>query len=127
MKRIKFEGRVSLRPWNNTKVVYLSDDEEEALPDRLEEISEKRVSVRYWVAEKQATAAEITEEFAKTLSGRVNLKFGAVYNELSGHLWTDNELMVGGHDLLNELSSYNGKWLVLEIDIYEENEGDVRV
>lgn len=42
------------------------------------------------------------------------------YSEITGCLWTDEELKVGGHDLLAELDSYNGKYLVMEVKKWEK-------
>jgi hypothetical protein len=33
-------------------------------------------------------------------------------------LWTDEDLNVGGHDLLEEIRSYLGKFIYLEVDVH---------
>src|SRR5437868_3327415 len=44
--------------------------------------------------------------------GRINHSH---YSEITGYLWTDENLMVGGHDLLDELRSHKGSFVHLEI------------
>jgi hypothetical protein len=40
---------------------------------------------------------------------------GHRYSEITGYLWTDEEIMVGGHDLIEELHDHLGKFCHLEI------------
>ena len=47
--------------------------------------------------------------------GGIEADFNPRYSEITGYLWTDEELNVGGHDLMAELKSNVGKWLILEI------------
>ena len=46
-------------------------------------------------------------------------RFGACYSEYTGYLWTDEEVLIGGHDLIEELRGCEGKWLLLEIVVHE--------
>ncbi|MNJ80064.1 hypothetical protein D3C77_783070 [compost metagenome] len=50
--------------------------------------------------------------------GFCDVGYGARYSELTGYLWTDEYLKVGGHDIIEELRSYVGKWLILEIEVH---------
>lgn len=95
-----------------------SDVEDEPLAERLEFMDCRTVTVRYWVAEKQCTKEEAVEDFAGTLMGRAKSDFGARYSEITGYLWTDEHIQVGGHDLLDELKSYIGQFLILEIELH---------
>ncbi|MDB4461373.1 hypothetical protein N9043_00320 [bacterium] len=39
-----------------------------------------------------------------------------VYGEITGYCHTEESMMIGGHDLHKELSSFIGKWIVLIVD-----------
>jgi hypothetical protein len=41
--------------------------------------------------------------------------YRGVLSEYTGYLWTDEDLMVGGHDLLAELKSHLGKFCHLYV------------
>ena len=65
------------------------------------------VSVRYVVSEKPIE--DIDEEIANiviSLEGDLGIKHYSHFSDLTGYLWTDNEMNVGGHDLLAELKSH---------------------
>ena len=101
-------------------ILYLSDEPTEPLIERLqEEISEHQISVRYWICDQEETKSSAIEAFLHVLDGVADVKFGSRYSEATGYLWTDEELMVGGHDLVQELSSATGKFLILEVDIHQ--------
>jgi hypothetical protein len=55
--------------------------------------------------------------------GEGDATFGARYSEDTGYLWTDEELNVGGHDLLGELESHEGRYCLLEIRYSHEVPG----
>lgn len=76
----------------------------------------KKVTVRYWITEKEMEKQELIEENLKRISGAVSAKYYDRYSELTGYLWTEEGAKVGGHDLLQELTSNNGKFLYMEID-----------
>lgn len=73
------------------------------------------VNVSYFVSDKPETLEEIQKDFILHLTGAAESKFGSHYSELTGYLWTDEELKVGGHDLIGELKSKMGKYLYLTV------------
>jgi hypothetical protein len=81
-----------------------------------------RVNVRYWISDKQMDKSELQEEYLKTVMGLSTSDYGAHYSDLTGYLWTDEEWNVGGHDLVTEFKSNVGKWLTLEIELYEKGD-----
>ena len=95
-----------------------SDEEDDPLADRLDFMNRRQVTVRYWIAEKRCTKEEASEDLMGTLMGRAESDFGARYSEYTGYLWTDENIDVGGHDLLSELRGYNGQFLILEIELH---------
>ena len=66
-----------------------------------------QVSVRYIISDNPITDPEyLIASFVSQLDGVIELKHNSHFSELTGYLWTDNELKIGGHDLLKELSSH---------------------
>lgn len=91
---------------------------DEPLADLIEDDMTERgrfASVRYWVTDEPRTREELDDGMIRTLEGDLDAKFHVHYSEIIGYLWTDEELTVGGHDLLEELRSFKGKYLYLEI------------
>lgn len=87
------------------------------LAEELEFLKNKEVSVRYWISDKEISISDAIESFALKVMGLCYAKFDVNYSEATGFLWTDEFLKVGGHDLLKELKSYVGKYLIIEIEI----------
>lgn len=83
-----------------------------------DEIGNKQVSVRYWINDKSCTREEAKGHFTNKLLGILDAEWNPVYGDVTGFLWADEHLRVGGHDLLRELRSFHGRWLILEVDIH---------
>lgn len=105
----------------NGTILCVADGTNEPLAEILYyKIARKKVTVRYWISDTPATKEELKEDFiVKSLGGVANCKYGSHYSELTGYLWTDEELKIGGHDLLNELKSFKDKWIILEIEVHK--------
>ena len=100
---------------DSTDVLFLSSIAD-PLAEELKWMHGKNVTVRYWLSDVDAEKDSVDEEFLKVMSGYADVEFWARYSEITGYLWTDEELTIGGHDLMWELSSNEGKWLILEIE-----------
>ena len=74
------------------------------------------LSVRYFVSDNEASLEQAQEAWLRTLFGASDANVGHAYSEFTGYLWTDEEINVGGHDLIAELHSHVGKYLNLEIE-----------
>ena len=83
-----------------------------------EDFEAKQVTVRYWTSDVEKTKEEIQESVLRKLFGDVDAMYSDSYSEITGYLWTDEELNVGGHDLIEEIRSYLGKFIYLEVDIH---------
>jgi hypothetical protein len=83
-----------------------------------EDINGKMVSVRYWISDTEKSKQELQEDLIKRISGAIDADYGDRYSDLTGYLWTDEELKIGGHDILNELRNNVGKFLYMIIDIH---------
>jgi len=50
--------------------------------------------------------------------GLPELEFEPRYSEITGYLWTDETLKIGGHNILDVLESNEGKHIYLEIEVH---------
>jgi hypothetical protein len=79
------------------------------------------LSVRYWTSDAEMTDDGLRECAVRALFGDgEGTRYSAHYSEVTGYLWTDEDIMVGGHDLLAELESHLGRWCLLEIGYSRE-------
>lgn len=94
------------------------------LMDDREEFGEY-LTVRYYICSEEIDEKDLLPTFLKQLLGGPadNIEYVVHYSEDTGYLWTDENLIVGGHDLLEELRGYAGYWLHMEIDFSKESAG----
>ena len=117
-----YEGQLSLRCYGEIEnMLYLSSIKDPLL-EGLECMCGRSVTVRYWITSKQCTMEEAQTLTAMTALGLIDVEFEHHYSEHTGYLWTDEKLVVGGHDLLRELQSGAGKWLIMEVAIHRSYE-----
>jgi hypothetical protein len=120
MERKTYTGKLELKDWGETyDILFVSSLEDPIAEVLQEDIAGKQVTARYWITDKEATKEEAQEDFVKKLMGIADCDFGSHYSEITGYLWTDEEIKIGGHDLIEELKSYVGQWLILEVDVHE--------
>jgi hypothetical protein len=119
-KTVSFWGRISEKCIGESDpVLFVSDSS--LIGDLEPLIKGKFVSVRYWISGEEKTKEEAEFDFIETLLGIADCELDIRYSEDTGYLWTNEDLLVGGHDLLSELKSFIGKWLILEIDISDDD------
>ena len=116
MKTKTYQGLLTEHSYGEADDILFLSTVSDPLAEELEWMRGKQVTVRYWVSDNEATKEEASEDAMKQVMGKADGEFGARYSEITGYLWTDEELKVGGHDLLDELRSGVGKWLILEVD-----------
>jgi hypothetical protein len=106
---------------------------DEILAELLEdEFARKTVTVRYYVCPTLMTLEEAEERFIRDLfvnhdvsvdygeaEGEVEAEYGVYYSEITGYLWTDEGIVIGGHDLLKELYNFAGHYLILVVDVHD--------
>jgi hypothetical protein len=112
-----YQGLLSIQPHGEYDEALYISSVDAPLADELAWIAGKIVTVRYWITDKPCTKDEAQEAAILQIMGLADVDFGARYSEATGYLWTDEELNIGGHDLLAELKSNVGKWCILEIEI----------
>ncbi len=74
------------------------------------------LTVRYWIADIKATKDALQEAWLRQVMGLGEAEFAHRYSEITGYLWTDEEVKVGGHELLDELKAEVGRFCHLEIE-----------
>ncbi|MCK5603846.1 hypothetical protein KAR91_18305 [Candidatus Pacearchaeota archaeon] len=70
------------------------------------------LSVSYFICSHEMTK----NKACKHLYGYADGICEVSYSETTGYLWTNQELNVGGHDLVAELVSYKDKYIILTIE-----------
>ena len=78
------------------------------------------LSIQYWVSNKPITTSKLKIMALDWLEGLGNAEYGVAWSETSGYLWTNEKLQVGGHDLLQELKTRQGKYIILKIKFSKE-------
>jgi hypothetical protein len=106
----------------SSDILQLFDDERQSGASLAESIEEDIsdlghfLTVRYWTSDQKLEPDQIKEEFIKKIYGLGFAEFDVWYSEITGYLFTRESLEVGGHDLLVELKSIDGRYLHMEID-----------
>jgi hypothetical protein len=73
------------------------------------------LTVRYFITKESIPEDMVIPELLKTLAGWGDAKYAMVYTEMTGYIYTEEDLLIGGHDLLAELKNNLGKFCQLEI------------
>jgi len=87
------------------------------------------VFVRYYIADKPLTLAQASEALVYKSLGLGNLDARYIleaYSEYTILEWEHNAV-VGGHDLLKELDTYTGKYLILVITESDTMVDDIQI
>lgn len=75
----------------------------------------KNTTVRWWLADRELSDDERTDVIVQMASGVPKTEWVGVYSEVTGHLWTEEEFQIGGHDMVDIIGSRNnGKWCYIE-------------
>lgn len=78
------------------------------------------LSVQYFIAAKKCSLESCKRGMLQLLTGNGNAEYFMKFSDITGYLWTTEDLMVGGHDLLRELKSYAGKYVYLDVMFSKE-------
>ena len=103
-------------------ILFLEGHDYPVAEELCDEIANKFVFIRYYVSNIKITLEQAEEYFIRQLYGEIEVNYEMRYSEITGYLWTDEELKVGGHDLLEEFKTYIGKYLILIAEIDEDKE-----
>ena len=86
----------------------------------------KQVSVRYFLTDEARSVEQLNDALAHIAEGFGEAEYNHRYSEITGYLWTDEEAVVGGHDLVKELRGSLGKHLYMEVTVHTAPVGAAR-
>ena len=92
------------------------------LADELYIMAGKKVTVRYWASDREKSPDDLKGDFIRRVMGIGRAEYTDHYSELTGYLGTDENLKIGGHDLMEELRTHVDEFLHLEITIHSVSE-----
>lgn len=119
MKTIILRGFLTEAAYGEGDALYLSDNEN-PLVERLEEIKDKQVSIRWFTSDKEKIFEQAEEDLIRTIMGEAEeVYLNNAYSDYTGYLYTDENLTVGGHDLIEELRSFKGQFINMEVIVHE--------
>lgn len=78
------------------------------------------LSVQYFVSNVELPLETLQIEWLNRMEGLSDAKYEVRWSDITGYLWTDEDIHIGGHDLLEELQLYVGKFLHCEV-IYSDD------
>jgi len=86
------------------------------------------VTVNYHITDQPFSQEELTSMvIAKmcgvSFKGNAECSYYHQYSEITGYLWTTEKFIVGGHNMISELSSYLGKWCHLTLIVHNTIRG----
>lgn len=120
METIIYKGivRESTRG-ENDDALFIGDNSQPIAEIFEEDFEGKQVTVRYWISDKEKTKQELIKSCLYNLLGVVNAQYRDSYSEITGYLWTDENLYIGGHDLLEEIRNHKDEFIYLEVDVHD--------
>lgn len=107
---------------NEHQCLHIGGD---AVAEAFKEFVGKVITLRYWVFNKAiVTVEEATELMLESIFeiGAVHSKCIHHWSEMTGYLYTTEECVVGGHDMLFILKSFIGLHVLLEVKAHEGEE-----
>jgi hypothetical protein len=113
-----YAGMIRVADHGESDDVLFVGDATEPLAELIENDIEQHgphLSVTYWITDKPHTHDEIQEAWLRHILGDTEVEFTVHWSDITGYLYTDEEITVGGHDLLGELRTAAGKYVCLEI------------
>lgn len=116
MKNIIVKGLIKvIKEYDSGDGLYVGD---EVLSESLDELNEQIVTLRFYISDQEKTIDELKQNLILSMVGAVNADYGDAYSEATGYLWTTDELQIGNHDILENISVHQGKYAYIEIDIH---------
>jgi hypothetical protein len=103
----KSDEEFSYNKWDNNPLAEILECD----------IANKQVTVKYYISNKKLSLEKANDCFIRQLCGLADADYCMRYSEYTGYLWTDEEIKIGGHDLLKELKCYENDYLILIVDI----------
>ena len=123
----EYKGWLMERSYGEGEALYLVDDPEPLVERIKNDMCRygKYLTVRYFISNIKMSKEQANENLNRTVMGETDAKIKSRYSDITGYLWTDEELNVGGHDLIGELYNCKDKYMIMEIEFYK-NKNDIK-
>ncbi len=83
----------------------------------------KFASVSFFISETKIENPEkVKEEFIESMVGGAQASYSHMHTSLTGYIGTRSEFKVGNHDMIKILRGYMGKYIHMEVSIYNKEE-----
>jgi hypothetical protein len=118
-----YKGKLYERDYGESDQVLFIGDSTEPILEVLQHDIKKYgpyLSIRYFIMERDASIQEIEDCYFHVLIGASEATFCPSYSEATGYLYTTEEFVVGGHDVLEELRYSIGYYILLEIEFSKD-------
>lgn len=119
---VYLKGRIVEHAWDEGDAIAVEKDngDYDFVSEFFEELTGECVSVNYYISDENKTREELQENFIKKISGCVDAGLSSSYSEVTGFLWVNDDCVIGGHDLVSELSDSIDKYIDMEIVIHNK-------
>lgn len=95
--------------------IYVGED---PLAEQLEHLKGKLVTLSYYISKEDLSEKEMLEKTVGIYAGALHARYQEHYSEITGYLWTDDELNVGNHNVIDIVSQHEGKFIQLNLTIH---------
>lgn len=117
-EKIIYKGLIHRREYrDNSDALFIGYASKPIAYQFQQDIYKKFITVRYWLSDTEKTLEELKENTLLSISGSLEANYSDRYSDYTGYLWTDEELVIGNHNILNELSSNIGKFIYIEVTV----------
>lgn len=89
------------------------------MEDRLGWRENKFASVRFVIGSSPIDPTKVEETIIESIYGNAKGEYNHHYSDYTGYLWTDEGFKVGGHDVPKILTANKGKYIHMEIELFE--------
>ena len=83
--------------------------------------SGKYASIQMLTGDTPIDVEHIDETKIVSMEGEVHSKYYHRYSDYTGYLWTEEGFKCGGHDIPEILQSFMGKYIHMEIELYDKS------
>lgn len=78
-----------------------------------------KVTVSYIISDTPIdNPSAFVQDYIEVVMGKASAEFYGSYSELTGHLWTNQKFVVGGHDIIKVMNANLGKYIHIEVLVH---------
>jgi len=118
MKQLTIKGTIRVSSYGDCDDVLYISGESEPLIQVFDELQDQTVSLKFYSSPEEMPIEQLREEVILSLAGAVDASLEHTYSDITGYLWTKQDLSIGDHDLLDILENYIGKYVYIEVTIH---------